>query len=78
MATQLCRKCRQAHPGGEQYGEVSVPRLHVQMDFYSSVTEFRAKVDDLNASAALNEHASRCFHGEPSDCYPVFAMLYMQ
>ena len=50
----------------------------VQMDFYPSVTEFRAKADDLNRSAALNQHASRRFHGQPSDCYPVFAMLYMQ
>ena len=48
------------------------------MDFYSSVTEFGAKVDDWNASAALNAHASRRFHGESSDGYPVFAMLYMQ
>jgi hypothetical protein len=48
------------------------------MDFYSSVTKFRAKVDDLNASAALHEYASRRFHGESSDGYAVFAMLYME
>ena len=36
----------------------------VQMNLYSSLTKFRAKVDDLNAAAALDENASRCFHCE--------------
>jgi hypothetical protein len=47
----------------------------IQMNFYSPLTKFRAKVDDLNASAALDEHASRRFHCESRDVYPVVPML---
>ena len=48
----------------------------VQMNFYSPFAEFRTEVDDLNSSAALDEHAPRRFHGESRDVHPVFAMLY--
>ena len=45
------------------------------MNLESFLAQFRAEVEDLNASATLDLHAFRSFNCEPRNLWVVFSML---
>ena len=47
----------------------------VEMNLDSCFAKFRAEVNDLNASAALDRYTARRLHSESRDVYPVVAMF---
>jgi len=57
--------------------QLSVGRIGdtVEMNVDSLFPEFRAHVNDLNSSAALDWHASGYFDSEPRNCNPAVSML---